>query len=45
MEVNNHKIEDYDLVLDALYGEENSPERKGFEEEAKAYFMTQHQKQ
>ena len=39
MKTNNHKIEDYDLVLDAKYGKEGTPQRVQFENEAKAFFM------
>ena len=35
METNNHKIADYDAVLDAKFGKEGSPER--FEAENRAY--------
>lgn len=41
MQTNNHKVEDYDLVLDNLYGKEGSAERLRFEEEAKAYYAAQ----
>lgn len=41
MQTNNHKVEDYDLVLDSLYGKEGSAERLRFEEEAKAYYAAQ----
>ena len=41
MQTNNHKIEDYDLVLDAKYGKEGTPQRRLFEEEAKAFYASQ----
>jgi DNA-binding XRE family transcriptional regulator len=41
MQTNNHKIEDYDLVLDAKYGKEGTPERAQFEQEAKAFYASQ----
>ncbi|MCI6159783.1 MAG: helix-turn-helix transcriptional regulator [Prevotellaceae bacterium] len=41
MQTNNHKIEDYDLVLDAKYGKEGTPQRAQFEEEAKAFYASQ----
>lgn len=41
MQTNNHKIEDYDLVLDAKYGKEGTPQRARFEEEAKAFYASQ----
>ena len=40
MQTNNHKIEDYDLVLDAKYGKEGTPQRAQFEEEAKAFYAS-----
>lgn len=41
MTTNNHKIEDYDLVLDAKYGKEGTPQRLQFENEAKAFYASQ----
>ena len=41
MQTNNHKIEHYDLVLDAKYGKEGTPERAQFEVEAKAFYASQ----
>ena len=41
MKTNNHKIEDYDSVLDARYGEEGTPRRTRFEEEARAFYAAQ----
>ena len=41
MKTNNHKIEDYDLVLDAKYGKEGTPQRLQFENEAKAVYASQ----
>ena len=41
MKTNNHKIEDYDLVLDTKYGKEGTPQRVQFENEAKAFYASQ----
>jgi len=41
MKTNNQKIEDYDLVLDAKYGKEGTPQRVQFENEAKAFYASQ----
>ena len=41
MKTNNHKIEDYDLVLDAKYGKEGTPQRVQFENESKAFYASQ----
>ncbi|MFQ7113497.1 helix-turn-helix domain-containing protein [Hallella bergensis] len=41
MKTNNHKIEDYDLVLDTKYGKEGTPQRIQFEDEAKAFYASQ----
>lgn len=41
MKTNNHKIEDYDFVLDAKYGKEGTPQRVQFENEAKAFYASQ----
>lgn len=41
MKTNNHKIEDYDVVLDANYGKEGTPQRVQFENEAKAFYASQ----
>lgn len=41
MKTNNHKIEDYDLVLDAKYGKEGTPQRVQLENEAKAFYASQ----
>ena len=41
MKTNNHKIEDYYLVLDAKYGKEGTPQRIQFEDEAKAFYASQ----
>ncbi|EFA91778.1 DNA-binding helix-turn-helix protein [Hoylesella buccalis ATCC 35310] len=41
MKTNSHKIEDYDLVLDAKYGKEGTPQRVQFENEAKAFYASQ----
>ena len=39
METNNHKIVDYDVVLDAKFGKEGTPERVAAEERANAFFF------
>ncbi len=41
MQTNNHQIVDYDLVLDAKFGKEGTPERQAFEEEARAFYAAQ----
>lgn len=41
MRTNNHKIEDYDAVLDAKYGKVGTAERAQFEEEAEAFYASQ----
>ena len=41
MHRNNHKIVDYDAVLDAKFGKEGTPERARAEEEAYAFFSGQ----
>ena len=41
MQTNNHQIKDYDLVLDAKFGKEGSPERAKHEETAKAFYAAQ----
>ena len=41
MQTNNHQIKDYDLVLDAKFGKEGSPERAKHEEAAKAFYAAQ----
>ncbi len=41
METNNHKIVDYDEVLDAEFGKEGTPERAKAEEEAYAFYTSQ----
>ena len=38
METNNHKINDYDVVLDAKFGVEGTPERINAEEKAYAFY-------
>lgn len=38
METNNHKIVDYDAVLDAKFGKEASPERLEAENRAYAFY-------
>lgn len=38
METNNHKIVDYDAVLDAKFGKEGSPERLEAENRAYAFY-------
>ena len=41
MNTKNNLIQDYDAVLDSLYGKEGTAERKKFEEEAYAYYTGQ----
>ena len=41
MQTNNHKIQDYDVVLDATFGKQGTPERKRAEEEAYSYYTSQ----
>ena len=41
MQTNNHKIVDYDLVLDAKFGKEGSPERAKAEEDAYSFYSGQ----
>jgi ribosome-binding protein aMBF1 (putative translation factor) len=41
MQTNNHKIVNYDAVLDAKFGTVGSPERETFRREASAYYMAQ----
>ncbi len=41
MQTNNHKIEDYDAVLDAKFGKEGSAERMDAENKANAFFTGQ----
>jgi DNA-binding XRE family transcriptional regulator len=41
MQTNNHKIVDYDVVLDTLYGKVGTPERESFRKEAYSYYMGQ----
>ncbi|MDR1881977.1 MAG: helix-turn-helix domain-containing protein [Prevotella sp.] len=41
MQTNNHKIVDYDEVLDAKFGKAGTPEREAFRREAYAYYMGQ----
>ena len=38
---NNHKLVDYDLVLDSLYGQEGTSDRERFRREAYAYYTGQ----
>ena len=38
MQTNDHKIRNYSEVLDRKYGQEGSPERIKFEEEAYAFY-------
>ena len=38
MQTNNHKIVDYDDVLDAKFGKEGTPERARAEEEAYSFY-------
>ena len=41
MQTNNHKITDYDQVLDARFGKEGTPERIQAEETAYAFYSAQ----
>lgn len=41
MQTNNHKIVDYDAVLDSKFGKENTPERREAENKAYAFFTGQ----
>ena len=41
METNNHKIVDYDAVLDAKFGKEGTPERAKAENDAYAFYTCQ----
>ena len=41
MQTNNHKLVDYDAVLDAKFGAEGTPERARAEEEAYAFYSGQ----
>lgn len=41
MQTNNHKIVDYDLVLDAKFGKEGTPERIKAEEAAPSIYSGQ----
>lgn len=41
METNNHRIVDYDSVLDAKFGKEGTPERAKAENEAYAFYTSQ----
>ena len=41
MQTNNHKIVDYDAVLDARFGAEGTPERARAEEDAYAFYSGQ----
>ena len=41
MQTNNHKISNYDDVLDIKYGKEGTEQRAKFEEKAKAYYASQ----
>jgi len=41
MQTNNHKITDYDQVLDARFGKEGTPERIQAEEAAYAFYSAQ----
>lgn len=41
MQTNNHKIVDYDAVLDSKFGKENTPERLEAENKAYAFFTGQ----
>ncbi len=41
MQINNHKIVDYDMVLDAKFGKEGTPERARAEEAAYSFYPGQ----
>lgn len=41
METSNHQIVDYDVVLDAKFGKEGSPERAKAEDDAYAFYTSQ----
>lgn len=41
MEANIHQIVDYDVVLDAKFGKEGSPERAKAEDDAYAFYTSQ----
>ena len=41
MQTNNHQIADYDLVLDAKFGQEGTPERAKAEEKAYSFYSGQ----
>ncbi|HOG41687.1 MAG TPA: helix-turn-helix transcriptional regulator [Bacteroidales bacterium] len=41
MNTKENMIQDYDVVLDNLYGKEGTPERNRFEENAYAYYSGQ----
>jgi DNA-binding XRE family transcriptional regulator len=41
MNTKENMIQDYDVVLDNLYGKEGTPERNKFEENAYAYYSGQ----
>ncbi|GAB6867801.1 helix-turn-helix domain-containing protein [Bacteroides rodentium] len=41
METNNHQIVDYDMVLDAKFGKEGTPERTKAEDDAYAFYASQ----
>lgn len=41
MQTNNHKIEDYDLVLDKKFGKVGTPERAMAEEKAYSFYSGQ----
>ena len=41
MQTNNHKIVDYDAVLDAKFGAVGTPERDDAEEKAYAFYASQ----
>lgn len=41
MQTNNHKIVDYDLVLDKKFGKVGTPERAKAEENAYSYYSGQ----
>jgi hypothetical protein len=41
MQTNDHKIRNYDIVLDAKFGKRGTVERAKFEDEAYAFYVVQ----
>ena len=42
MQTNNHKIVDYDIILDKKFGKEGTPERAQAEENAYSFYSVHH---